>query len=232
LKGVTVALIGADGAGKTTIGRRLEHSLAMPATYLYMGVNAEASNHLLPTTRLVRAAKRKMGRVPDSGPPDPRPTERAPTSSSSTRRFLSGARAVLRLLNRLAEEWHRQLLAWRHVRRGEVVVFDRHFFADYYSHDVAEGGPRSITRRLHGFVLQRLYPRPDLVVFLDAPPETLFARKGEGSIEALRRRRQDYLDVAPHCRNFVSVNADRSLDTVTADVVAVVNDFVGRQHRS
>jgi thymidylate kinase len=144
---------------------------------------------------------------------------------------LGGTRAALRLLNRLAEEWHRQLLAWRHVRRGEVVVFDRHFFADYYSHDVAGGGPRPITRRIHGFVLQHLYPRPDLVVFLDAPPETLFARKGEGTIEALRRRRQDYLDVAPHCRNFVSVDADRPLDDVTAEVVDIVRAFVRQPRR-
>jgi thymidylate kinase len=175
---VTVALIGADGAGKTTIGRRLEQALPMRATYLYMGVNAEASNRMLPTTRLVRAAKRATGNVPDSGPPRARSSERAVAPGGTARRSVAGLRAVLRLLNRLAEEWHRQLLAWRHVRRGEVVVFDRHFFADYYSHDVAAAGYRSITRRIHGFVLRRLYPRPDLVVFLDAPPETLFARKG------------------------------------------------------
>src|SRR5437667_23836 len=51
----TVALIGPDGAGKTTIGRRLEKSLPLPVRYLYMGVNAEASNALLPTTRVLRA---------------------------------------------------------------------------------------------------------------------------------------------------------------------------------
>ena len=226
MRGVTVALIGADGAGKTTIGRRLEHELPMRATYLYMGVNAEASNRLLPTTRLVRAAKRATGTVPDAGPPDAPRAEPAATASSPLRRSLSSGRAVLRLLNRLAEEWHRQIVAWRHVRRGEVVVFDRHFFADYYSHDVAAGTHRSATRHLHGFILQHLYPRPDLVVFLDAPPETLFARKREGTIEALRRRRQNYLDVAPHCRNFVSVDAGQSLDAVTAEVAALINAFV------
>jgi thymidylate kinase len=231
MRGVTVALIGADGAGKTTIGRRLEQALPMRATYLYMGVNAEASNKMLPTTRLVRAAKRATGNVPDSGPPQARSSE--PRAGGAGRRAFGSLRALLRLLNRLAEEWHRQLLAWRHVRRGEVVVFDRHFFADYYSHDVAAAARnRSFTRRIHGFVLQHLYPRPDLVVFLDAPPETLFARKGEGTIEALRQRRQDYLDVAPHCRNFVSVDADRPLDDVTAEVVAVVSDFVGQPQRS
>ncbi|MGH3091699.1 MAG: hypothetical protein ACRDOG_05135, partial [Gaiellaceae bacterium] len=56
--GFTVALIGPDGAGKTTVARRLEGSLEGPVKYLYMGVNPDASNHLLPTTRLAHALKR------------------------------------------------------------------------------------------------------------------------------------------------------------------------------
>ena len=48
---VTVALIGADGAGKTSVARALERSRDLPIKYLYMGINTEASNHMLPTTR-------------------------------------------------------------------------------------------------------------------------------------------------------------------------------------
>src|SRR5690606_16626163 len=48
----TVALIGPDGAGKSTISRKVVEMLDIPAKYLYMGVNLEASNLMLPTTRL------------------------------------------------------------------------------------------------------------------------------------------------------------------------------------
>jgi ABC-type branched-subunit amino acid transport system ATPase component len=51
----TVALIGPDGAGKTTIGRRIEHTLPLPVKYVYMGVNLDSSNHMLPTTRLLKS---------------------------------------------------------------------------------------------------------------------------------------------------------------------------------
>jgi thymidylate kinase len=166
-RGFTVALIGCDGAGKTTVARALERTPDLPVRYLYMGVSAESSNRRLPSTRIAHAVKqRRMTHRPPrpAGPPGlPRRTCRA-------------GRAGLRLANRLAEEWYRQLIAQRYVARGWVVVFDRHFLADYHASDVA-GVDRPLSRRIHGWVLAHAYPRPALVILLDAPPEVLHARK-------------------------------------------------------
>jgi thymidylate kinase len=218
----SVALVGADGAGKTTIARALERVLPMDAKYLYMGVNWDASDRLLPTTRLMRAIRRARGTA-SGGPPD--------YSAPAARRrppLLRAGRAAwsgLALANRLAEEWYRQALAWSYVRRGVVVVFDRHFFSDYYAHDVVGDRPRGIDRRVHGFLLEHVYPKPDLVVFLDAPPEVLLARKGEGTLESLERRRQEYADLAARTPHFVAVDAARPLDEVTQDVAAAISAF-------
>ena len=46
--GSTVALIGSDGAGKSTVARRVVERLPFPSEYLYMGVNLEASPVMLP----------------------------------------------------------------------------------------------------------------------------------------------------------------------------------------
>jgi thymidylate kinase len=115
-------------------------------------------------------------------------------------------------------------LASLHRRRGSIVVFDRHFFADYYAYDVAPRR-RSASRRLHGFVLSRLYPKPDLVVYLDAPAEVLLERKGEGTLESLTRRRQEYLALARVLQRFAVVDAARPLDQVTRDVVELIRAF-------
>jgi thymidylate kinase len=217
--GFTVALIGPDGAGKTTVARRLEHELGLPVRYLYMGVSTDSANSLLPTSRIAKRVKRARGAPPDTAGPPP-PPSRPPSAGGGTS-LRRSVRAGLRLANRLAEEWWRQGLAWRATRRGEVVVFDRHFFSDYYAYDVT-GTDVPLSRRIHGFLLTHAYPQPDLVVYLDAPPEVLLARKGEGTIEALARRRQDYLDLVAVIPRFEVVDASRSLEEVTDEVTALI----------
>jgi len=221
----TVALIGPDGAGKTTIGRRIEHSLPLPVKYVYMGINLASSNHMLPTTRLIHALKRARGVKPDTaGPPDSRRVK--PRPKGALRRATAAVRSSLRLANRMGEEWFRQGLAWYYQHRGYIVLFDRHFFSDYYAYDIARGvAERPLSNRIHGFMLEHVYPKPDLVIYLDAPAEVLFARKGEGTIAALERRRQEYLqmrDLVPH---FVVVDATQSEDDVTREVTQVIWDF-------
>jgi len=130
-------------------------------------------------------------------------------------------------MNQLAEEWHRQLLAWRHLRCGRVVIFDRHFFADYFAHDIAQGANGTIDRRLHGLLLRRFYPKPDVVVFLDAPPEVLLARKGEGTLETLARRRDEYVELASVVEHFSVVDATLPIDEVIRQVREIVHAFAG-----
>jgi thymidylate kinase len=223
-RGFTVALIGCDGAGKTTVARELERGSALPVRYLYMGVSAEASNRQLPTTRLANAVKRLRGTArPDHGPPEPAAARPAAAARPSARR---SARAALRLANRLAEEWYRQVIAQAYQARGAIVVFDRHFLADYHAFDVTGGG-RPLSRRVHGWMLSRAYPRPDLVVFLDAPPEVLHRRKGEGTLASLARRRADYLglaDAATLGGAFAVVSATQPLPDVVDEVTGLIRD--------
>jgi thymidylate kinase len=218
----TVALIGADGSGKTTVARRLPGMLPVPVRYLYMGVSADSSNVTLPTTRIARRIKRALGAPPDTAGP-PSHDRRKPRSRSLLRRRLADGRAALRLGNRFAEEWYRQWRAWRWERSGAVVVFDRHFFIDYHAYDLT-GTDRSWSQRLHGAVLGRLYPRPDIVVYLDAPGEVLLARKGEGSVEALERRRDEYRSIAPLVPAFVEVDATRPVEEVAANVASAITE--------
>lgn len=222
----TVALIGPDGAGKTTIGRQVERTLPLPVKYLYMGVNADSSNHLLPTTRALRALKRLCGIPPDPpGPPDPKRPAR-PTPRGRARRVLSRLKTTLTFTNHVCEEWFRQGLAWYYSHRGQIVLFDRHFFSDFYANDIAATNQRRpLRRRIHGWMLRYLYPRPDLIIYLEAPAAVMLARKGEGTLESIERLHQQYLLMRGQVKHFVTVDASQPVDAVARDVTAQICDF-------
>ena len=206
----TVALIGPDGAGKSTIGRKLQEISPIDVKYVYMGVNLDSSNLVLPTTRLLLEFKRAQGRRPDIAT-RPRESYKMPTRQSSiVKRFAAGLKSAVRLANLSAEEWFRQFVVWYYTLRGFCVVFDRHFYFDYYAHDIVNDDPdRPLSSRIHGFMLDKIYPKPDFVIFLDAPSEVLFSRKPEGTVEALERRRQEYVELREKIENWALVDVSK-----------------------
>jgi hypothetical protein len=188
-------------------------------TTIYMGVNLEASTLMLPTTRLLLAAKRARGGRPDLVASSLRDVDEAPAAPTGRGARL---RSTARLTVWMTEEWLRQLVALGQGLRGRIVVFDRHFYLDYYHADVEGGRRRGPAERLHGWMLARVYPKPDLVILLDAPAEVLHARKPEATVAWLERRRQQYLELAPMVPEFVVVDVDRPLEAAVSEVVAAI----------
>lgn len=193
--GRVLTLIGADGAGKSTQARRLCARLGARAVHIYMGSNPTEVTHALPSTRAWVWLKRALGRsVHHSGPPDPEPASRP---SRRRERALQHGKSLAAVGLRVSEELYRLLRAQSYARKGYVVILDRHPYADYFARRVrATDAWVRWGDRIHGLFLERVYPRPQGLVLLDAPAEVLHARKPEGSLAAVRARRQEYLDMA------------------------------------
>jgi thymidylate kinase len=229
----TVALIGPDGAGKTTLAKHIESSFPVPVKYLYMGDNIESSNHVLPTTRWL---KKRQGRSAKS--PSLKIAVQVGTNGSATAqsrgnlvsKSLKLFKKVVGFANRLLDEKYRQLVASYYLRRGFLVLFDRHFIYDYYHFDIRpENGARPLKRKLHGFFLKHSFKEPDLVICLDAPGEVVFKRKGEFSVEFLEKRRSQYLDLKNVIKNFAVVNVNRDLEIVKQEVSSIIWQFHERR---
>jgi thymidylate kinase len=222
----TVAIIGPDGAGKTSVARWLEAAGPIPIKYLYMGINTSSSNVALPTSRLVEWLRRRWGRARTEGGA---PEHGQPSTAARGRSPGAGWRTA-RLFNRLAEAWFRQTISWFWEWRGYTVVYDRHFLFDF-AEQVATPGDETLDRRIHRWFLTHLYPRPDMVMLLDAPGSVLFERKREATPEELERRRQAMLEVGRTMSAFVAVDATRPLDQVRREVAGWVLRVAPDPHR-
>ena len=219
-----VALVGADGAGKSTITRAARDRTAAGAGQAHLhggqprGELPDAADHPAPGGRQAGAGR----------PAGPRRLAR--------RRREDGRRRAAGAVRRHAAPpgW------WCGCSRsgcassspgatpgaGYLVVFDRHFFADYYHCDVEarHGTRRPAVRALHGWMLAaRSTPSPTWSLCLDAPGSVLLRAQAGG-----QRRSGWSTAVSSTCGwptpfpRFVVVDADRPLEAVFADVVDTI----------
>jgi thymidylate kinase len=108
------------------------------------------------------------------------------------------------------------------LAKGWLVLFDRHFVdALVDPRRYRYGGPRWALR-----LLWRLVPKPDLIVFLDAPVEVIAARKQELDIETMTRLREAY-------RRFVTNEPRGRIVDVSGTLEASLrnlNDLLAGEH--
>lgn len=219
----TVAMVGPDGAGKTTVCKELAATLGLPTKYVYMGINLEASNVLLPTTRMWLEMKRWRGKRPDMGGAM---RSNGAAGKSGLGGWFAQCKSGVRLLNLISEEAFRQLVCryWR--MRGRTVLCDRDFYCDYYAYDVApQRDERSLVQRLHGWLLKNAYQRPDLLIVLEAPAEQMYGRKSEGTLESLEQRRLEYRQLKTKFCHFHVVDASQPLDVVVQQARTIIEHF-------
>lgn len=224
--GITVALVGADGSGKTSVARALRvlKDPSLRIEYVYLGSNPSAATHSLPTTRAWRWCRRRFGGTDHVGGP-PRLDVDGPKRRSVFARAYGAAKEWTGMTLRVGEEWYRQWIAWRLSRKGIVVVFDRHYYWDYYAHDIQPDKSVSLARRFHGWMLATKYPKPRHVILLDAPPEVLHARKDEGTLEEVARRRDEYVDLARGSKSVRVIDTTQPFERVLDEVVLAIKGW-------
>jgi thymidylate kinase len=196
-RALTVALLAPDGGGKTTLANELTRTFFLPSRYIYMGTNIEASTVGLPTTRWIQAHAR-------------RPKQAGGLPAWAVARGL-------RFVNNMVEQWYRYGASYYHMIRGRLVLFDR-----YVYDSAGNAGKRSLKSRARRWLLSAIAPRPNLVVFLDAPGEVLYARKGEHSPAILEAQRQHYLGLQKELPQMVVVDATRDADQVRRSVTSLI----------
>ncbi len=174
--GLIVALLGPDGAGKSTLAAGLQDSFPIPGRQLYLGLYGKGSS--------------------------------TPHGLGLPIRSMRMVRARL-------------IAAW-HVRRGRIVVLDRHPL------DFIASRRRGTRARLRHQVLVALAPTPGLILVLDAPPKTLLARKGEHDLAHLKAARKAYSDLAKSNRSAILIDASADAAVVRRTAIGHIWDRLSR----
>jgi thymidylate kinase len=166
-RGVLVAFLGPDGAGKSTILRAVQGMLPstpFPVRAVYMGKR----DPFLPTSHVIRFIYRRTEKS-GSG------NERKPSRRRGVGWILYRLKDLAGLFNWTLEQWSRHLVQVRPVlQQGGVVLTDRYAF-DFGNHDAQSLAHRPFLRA----ILLRLFPIPDRTYLLWEDPEVLHARKRE-----------------------------------------------------
>jgi thymidylate kinase len=198
--GVLLAVMGPDGAGKSTIIEGLAQEFVIPLR-----------RRILFHWRPQLLARRK-----DSGPVT-EPHGQSPRGPLASMAHLSAF---------FADCWAGYLFViWARLVRSDFVQFDRYFhdvLVDPLRYRY--GGPA-----WYAALLCRLLPEPDLVIVLDASDHLFFARKTELSRAEIQRQRVAYRELRFKRARVVYVATDAGVQpTLLASSIALV-DFMQRR---
>ena len=231
----TIALIGADGSGKTTIAKMLLNSPPTKMKYLYMGLNTESSNFALPTSRLIYYLKLLKYKKKNKNLKNVKLKNLSLHTLNDNRNLDTRNKlgATARMVNRIAEACYRQVISWIFQIRGYAVLYDRHYIFELPKNETKEKLKNyRLTTTIYVWMINKIISVPDLVFLLYAPPEVLFERKGEADVEYLKKRTESFMKVGNKLKNFVIIDATQPLDIVFADVFNKSNDFLSKKSRS
>jgi thymidylate kinase len=204
--GLFVAVLGPDGAGKSTLIQRLKEDLA--AAFRRTEVF-----HLRPG---VVGRKATDGPVtnPHGKPPHPL--------------WLSLLKVPYYALD---YSMGYMLKVRPKLVRSTLVLFDRHYEDLLMDpHRYRYGGPMALARLVHMFI-----PKPDLFLILDVCEERLLARKREVLPEEVRRQREAYRKLAIEVPNAVLLDGSLAPKEVARNASEAIVDYLhmrylGRRH--
>ncbi|HVC44314.1 MAG TPA: hypothetical protein VND20_05810 [Candidatus Binataceae bacterium] len=195
--GLLVAVLGPDGAGKSTLIEGLRSNLGGAFRHT-------SSFHLRPTV-LGRGATGPPVTDPHGAPPRAR-------AASAAKIALYVAQYILGYAVRLRPALAHTTLIFSDRYFDDLIVDPRRY---------RYGGPEWWLR-----LARRIVPRPDLWIVLDVPEKTLLARKQEVAAEELSRQRRAYRDLAAQLPNAFVVDGANDPGQVAREAAEVCIDHL------
>lgn len=226
--GISIALVGADGAGKSTLVGEIHDWLSwrLDVATCYMGTSeSEWSVRILKrAAKAGRAATRRIEQRVDG--------RRTASVAAATR--LSHLLIALRRVEESRRKLQRHNAARKKAARGSVVLFDRFPLLDVPVLGRSMDGPRlhqetdpsgsPLLRRLltrEADAFQRMLP-PDRLLALRVTPEISLRRKPDHDAPSIEAKSAAVEGITGDPSRFAAIDAGRPLEEVLADAKAII----------
>lgn len=198
--GLLLAVLGPDGAGKSTLTGQLRVTFDR-------AFRQSRCFHWRP----------EVFAAPGYKPPSSDPHAKPPRGTWSSMVFLAAF---------FLDYWVGYTLVIRSLlARSGFVLFDRYFHdvqAD--TRRYRYGGPAWLPR-----LLPHLVPSPDLTILLDSDEDVILTRKNELQLEEMRRQLQVYRQLAFYRAQTATVRTDQSVKHTLFEASRVVADYLAQR---
>jgi thymidylate kinase len=185
-KGIFICFTGIDGSGKTTLTKSLEESLndsGLSCKYSWCGWRRFETPLFKPIATLVKKFSKNKRRMDDK--------PASPPMHNSLLFYAAWLDYVLRVFPSLLISLYKY----------DVVIVDRYIYDIVVGFSVNTGSnkKRKMNRILKSF---SLFPKPNIVFFIDVPPELAYARKDDiPSVDYLSQQKTIYLELLKKYKN-------------------------------
>lgn len=213
LNGKVVAILGPDGAGKTTISSYLTAELKGRG----IKVTEKAANYeLLPSFGQIRNfTKKLLGKAPDN---------KYVRNEDSFKGYLSGMKQKPNgfIKSSILIGWYSIDYIFGRLfniisRKKDVYIFSRYFY-DYYFQISNMNYPHFILDFVDFFI-----PKPDYVFYLKRESEDIYSCKPELSLLEIERQ-QHILDRLCEKKDFFTVDASQGIDSTVSEILNVLGE--------
>lgn len=200
--GFSVALLGPDGSGKSTIANLVKERVSGS---FHGGEILYWRPHLLP----------QMGKLKFWNPAHEIKVNPQPHAHPK-QIFL---KSLIRFFYYLADHLIGYLVKtyWAKVKK-KIIIFDRYYY-DYLVdlHRYRFNIPNSLPK-----LFLPIIPAPDLTIYLDAEPEELIRRKQEISLSELKRQVDEFRKVLSIIPNSIKVATNRPVEEIVKEITYLI----------
>jgi len=202
--GFTVAFLGPDGAGKSTIAKKVIYlaSGSFHGTRIFYW-RPELFPQMGELVELRKSKKRKQNL-------NPRPHDH---------KIQSPLKSIVRFWYYIVDYILGYYLKVFPLKvRKHLCVFDRYYYdflVDLFRYNF------NIPSWLPRFLLP-IIPKPDIVIYLHASPEELYRRKKELPFHELKRQISVYQSILSKLPNAHQINTNKPIDEIVSEIVSLI----------